>query len=179
MSQSIDQLAKNLNSDQFNIVNEQYSLPIKNQLIKQKGVFSYNYVNSFERLDEKELAKECFFNEMTNCEISDEQYNHAKLVWCTFDCNTLGEYTDVYLKSDVLILADIFENFRKTCHETYKLDPAHYYTLPGLSWDAMLKLTKIELELLTDIDMIHFFKREYEEVFVNVQNDILKQIINL
>ncbi|KAJ8982690.1 hypothetical protein NQ317_013162 [Molorchus minor] len=71
----------------------------------------------------------------------------------------LGDYSDLYLKADVLLLCDVFENFRKISLEKHKLDPAHYYTAPGLSWDSMLKLTKIELELLTDIDMIAFFKK--------------------
>ena len=66
---------------------------------------------------------------------------------------TLGEYHDLYLKSDVLLLADVFENFRETCFQYYKLDPAHYYSAPGLSWNACLKMTGIELELISDVDM--------------------------
>ena len=68
----------------------------------------------------------------------------------------MGQYHDLYLKSDILSLADVFENFRKTCLEYYKLDPAHYYTSPGLSWDSMLKMTDIKLELMHDIDMYQF-----------------------
>ena len=70
-----------------------------------------------------------------------------------FQCNTLGDYHDIYIKTDVLILADVFENFRILCLETYKLDPAHYFTSPGLSWDAMLKYTKVNLQLIEDVDM--------------------------
>ena len=65
----------------------------------------------------------------------------------------MGDYHDLYLKSDVLILADVFENFRKTGKEYYNLDPAHYFSCPGFAWDAMLKMTDINLELITDIDM--------------------------
>ena len=71
----------------------------------------------------------------------------------------MGEYHDLYLGSDVLLLADVFESFRKTCLQYYKLDPCHYFTSPGLSWDAMLKMTNIKLELMTDIDMFQFIKK--------------------
>ena len=71
----------------------------------------------------------------------------------------MGEYHEYHLKSDVLLLADIFENFKKTCLQYYKLDPCHYFTSPGLSWDAMLKMTNIKLELMTDIDMFEFIEK--------------------
>ena len=70
-----------------------------------------------------------------------------------FKIRNLGEYHDLYLKTDVLLLADVFENFRKTCLNHYRLDSSHYMTLPGLSWDAMLKMTKINLDVISDIDM--------------------------
>ena len=71
----------------------------------------------------------------------------------------MGDYHDVYLKADVLLLADVFENFRKTCLEYYKLDPAHYFTAPGLSWDAMLKMTNVKLDLISDVDMHQFVEK--------------------
>lgn len=76
-----------------------------------------------------------------------------------FNLKTLGEYSDLYLKTDVLLLADVFENFRETCLNIYKLDPANYYTCPGLSWDAMLLYTNVEIELITDVDMLLFVER--------------------
>ena len=66
----------------------------------------------------------------------------------------MGEYHDLYLKTDVLLLADVMENFRKLCEENYELDPAHFFTVPGMAWDAMLKITGIKLELLEDVDML-------------------------
>ena len=71
----------------------------------------------------------------------------------------MGDYHDLYLKFDILLLADVFENFRSTCLQYYKLDPCHYVTSPGLSWDAMLKMTDIKLELMTDIDMFQFVEK--------------------
>ena len=91
--------------------------------------------------------------------ISDEDYKHAQHVWNTFSLKNMGEYHDLYLASDILLLADVFENFRKTCLEYYKLDPCHYFTSPGLSWDAMLKMTGIELELMTNINMFQFIEK--------------------
>ena len=76
-----------------------------------------------------------------------------------FDIKTMDEYHDLYLKSDVLLLADVFESFRKTCLQYYKLDPCHYFTSPGLSWDATLKMTNIKLELMTNVDMFQFIEK--------------------
>ena len=111
-------------------------------------------------MEEKESpSKEDFYSKLTECGITDTEYNHAKTVRNTFNISTLGEYSDIYLKTDVLLLADVFENFQTTCFEAYGLDPAHYYTTPGLTWDAMLKCTQVELQLLTDIDMLMFIER--------------------
>ena len=71
----------------------------------------------------------------------------------------MGEYHDLYLKTDVLLLADVFESFRKTSLEYYELDPCHYYTAPGMAWDAALKLTKVKLDLITDPDMYLMFEK--------------------
>ena len=103
--------------------------------------------------------KKNFIYVLNNEHISDEDYKHTQNVWNTFSLKNMGEYHDLYLKSDILLLADVFENFRKTCLEYYKLDPCHYFTSPGLSWDAMLKMTNIKLELITDIDMFQFIEK--------------------
>jgi len=86
-------------------------------------------------------------------------YLYEQEVWATFGCQTMGDYHDLYVATDVVLLADVFKNFRKVCQGKYGLDPAHYYSAPGLSWDALLKKTGVELELLTDLDMHLFIER--------------------
>ena len=131
----------------------------KLDLMARKGVYHYDYIDGFDKFNKKLPPKEEFYNILNNKHMSDEDYKHAQNVWDAFSLKNLGEYHDLYLASDVLLLADVFENFRKTCLEYYKLDPCHYFTSPGLSWDAMLKMTGIELELMTDIDMFQFIEK--------------------
>ena len=131
----------------------------KLDLMVRKGVYPYDYMDSFDKFDEKLPPKEEFHSILNDEHISDEDYKRTQNVWNTFSLKTMGEYHDLYLKSDILLLADVFENFRKTCLEYYKLDPCHYFTSPGLSWDAMLKMTGIKLELMVDIDMFQFIEK--------------------
>ena len=155
---SLAYLVKNLKSSDFKNLNR----VIKNNssLLTRKGVYPYDYVTSFNKLEEKKLpSKEDFYSKLYDEKISDEDYQHAIKVWNTFDCQTLQDYHDLYLKTDVLLLADVFENFRKTCLKHYKLDPCHYYTAPGLAWDTCLKETKQKLQLLKDYDMLMMFKQ--------------------
>ena len=128
------------------------------ELLTRKGVFPYEYIDCVEKLqDTRLLPRELFFSSLTGDTVSESDY--AANIWKRFSIRTLGEYSDLYLKTDVLLLADIFENFRESCVASYGLDPAHYYTLPGFTWDAMLKHTRIRFELLTDIDMVMFIER--------------------
>ena len=128
--------------------------------MKQKGVYPYDYMDSFKRFSEKKLPnKDDFYSILNDEHISETQYVHAIKVWNTFKLKNMGEYHDLYSKSDVLLLVDVFESFRKTCKQYYKLDPCHYFTSPGLSWDAMLKMTDMKLELLVDIDMFRFIEK--------------------
>ena len=83
-----------------------------------------------------------------------KEYKFVKTLWQEFKIKNLGEFHDLYLTIDTLLLADIFENFRDVCMEIYNLDPCYYFTAPGLSWDAMLKHTKVNLEIIKDYDMI-------------------------
>ncbi|XP_031781108.1 uncharacterized protein LOC116416500 [Nasonia vitripennis] len=158
MASSLEKLAFYL--EKLSIAEEEFQLDYttdQTELLKRKGVFPYDYISCFDKLKETELpTKEEFYNKLNDSYISDDDYEHAKAVWQAFDIQTLGEYSDLYLKTDVLLHADVFENFRDNCLEAYGLDPAYYYTTPGLTWDAMLKYTNIELELLTDVDMLLF-----------------------
>ena len=130
----------------------------KLDLMSQKGVYPYDFMDSFDRFSEKLPPKEEFYSILNDEHVTDEDYKHAQNVWNTFNLKNMGEYHDLYLKSDILLLADVFENFRKTCLEYYKLDPCHF-TSPGLSWDAMLKMTNIKFELMTDVDMFQFIEK--------------------
>lgn len=126
-------------------------------LLNRKGVFPYEYIDEYAKLEEIALPqKESFFSSLTGTNISDADYIHAQNVWNEFGIQTLGEYSDLYLKTDVLLLADVFENFRNACIATHSLDPAHYFGAPGLSFDAMLKYTDVSIELFTDVDMLMF-----------------------
>ena len=150
----------------FQIFNHQISKILKKNiknnysLLARKGVYPYDYVTSIVKFKETKLPpKEAFYSKLYDEEISDEDYQHALNVWNTFKCQTLQDYHDLYLKTDVLLLADVFENFRKTSLKYYKLDPCHYYTVPGLAWDVCLKVTKQELQLLKDYDMLMMFEK--------------------
>ena len=112
-------------------------------------------MDSLDRLNETQLpSKNMFFSKLSGANISEKDYEHAQKVWSKFGMKTLRGYHSLYNKSDVLQLCDVFENFRDVCKKNYDLDPAWYYTAPGLSWDALLKITGVELELLTDPDML-------------------------
>ena len=155
---SLANLVGNLQPDDFHNTKEIMKDNI--ELLTRKGVYPYDYVSSLEKLSETQLpTKEKFYSKLNDEDISDEDYQHAQNVWNTFKCQSIRDYHDLYLKSDVLLLADVFENFRKTCLKHYKLDPAHYYTSPGLAWDACLKETGQQLELLCDYDMLMMFER--------------------
>ena len=123
-------------------------------LLTEKGVYPYDYMDSWEQFSETHLPpKESFYSKLTGTHISDKDYERANNVWEHFKIKNMGEYHDLYLQTDVFLLADVFENFRTMCIDYYGLDPAHYYTLANYAWDAMLKKTNIALEHITDLDM--------------------------
>ena len=127
----------------------------KIDLVSRKGVYPYEFMDDFEKFKKQSLPKKTsFFSRLKQEKISDEDFEHAQKVWKECKLKNMGDFHDLYLKTDVLLLADVMENFRKLCEKHYELDPAHFFTVPGMAWDAMLKITGIKLELLEDVDML-------------------------
>ena len=120
----------------------------------RKGVYPYEFMDGFEKFEKRLPKQTSFFSRLNQEKVSDEDFAHAQRVWKEFGCKNMGDFHDLYLLSDVLLLADVLESFRKLCEKHYELDPAHFFTTPGLAWDAMLKMTEIELELLGDVDQL-------------------------
>ena len=120
-----------------------------------KVVYPYEYMDGWDRFSEKALPdKDSFYSSLTMEDISKTDYVHANNVFKNFGMSNLGDYHDLYVRSDTLLLADIFENFRQSCLENYELDLPHFVSLPGLAWPACLKKTNVELELLKGYDML-------------------------
>ena len=143
MSSSLDRLVQNLaedNDNLFNNLKRVFKSDVQRKLLLRKGVFPYDYFDCAEKFEETELPpQKYFYSTLYQEDCTDKDYKHAQSVWKTFNCKTFGDFHDVYLRSDVVQLADVFENFRDMVLKTYRLDPAHYFTAPGLSWDAMLR----------------------------------------
>jgi len=124
------------------------------QIYLRKGVFPYDYLTNFDIFNETKLPpKEAFYSKLYDSNISDEDYKYAQYVWKVTNCKTFKDYHDIYLKTDVLLLADVFQNFRETAYKNYGLDPLWYYSTPGFAWDILFWKTKQELELITDPNM--------------------------
>ena len=127
----------------------------KFMVLLRKGVYPYEYMDEWDKFNEKKLpCKESFYSNLTMENISDTDYKHASNVFEKFNLNNLGDYHDLYVRSDTLLLADVLENFRNACLNNYELDPTHFVSLTGLAWQACLKKTNVELELITDYDLL-------------------------
>lgn len=160
LSSSLDKLVKTLHPNDFKNLRNYFVSKDEFDLVRRKGVYCYDYVDSMKRYEETELPpRSNFFNKLTSEHISEQEYEHAQKVWETFKINNLGEYTDLYLKCDVLLLADVFEKFRNIslCH--YQLDPCYYVSSPALSWDAMLLYTEVELDLISDVEIYQMLEK--------------------
>ena len=160
MSSSLDSLTKNLVIGGKKLFGfEDYS-ELQYDLLTRKGVYPYEYVNSWDRFNETQLPPiDAFYSNLNMSLISEEDYQHAQKVWEEFGICDLGNYHDLYLRTDVVMLANVYEAFRDTYLKHYSLDPVHFYTSPGLAWKACLKHTGNKLELLTDPDMLLMFEQ--------------------
>ena len=157
----------------FNHISRFWGCDKKFRLMIRKGVYPYEYMDGWRKFDETSLPpKDAFYSRLNMKGISDQDDEHAQQVWNTMEKKDLNCYHDTYLKTDVLLLADVFETFRNTCLGHYKLDPAHFYTAPGLAWQALLKTAagycengkgrkgcelcpdEFRLELLTDVNIL-------------------------
>nr|DAC81386.1 TPA_asm: PolB [Parasteatoda house spider adintovirus] len=156
---SLDKLVSNLGEDEFHVLSSQFS-PDQLPLLKRKGVYPYEYFNSMSKFNEIELPpRECFYNSLNEEDVSESDYSHARTVFQNFNMETLKDYHNLYVKTDTLLLADVFEKFRSLCLSHYEIDPAHVFTAPGLAWNACLKMTKVQLHLLTDPTMHLFIEK--------------------
>ena len=154
MSSSLEALVNNLPKDAFkNLL--KYFTPKQAELLKQKGFYPYEYMDSEEKFNDTKLPpREAFYSKLSGKGITEKDYEHAGDVWNIFKMKTFKEYHELYNITDVLLLADVFENFRDLCLKIYGLDPVYYFTAPQLAWDACLKMTSVKLELLSDEDML-------------------------
>ena len=124
-------------------------------LFLQKGVYPCEYMDGWKKFNETPLSvKEDFYSHLNMEDITNADYAHTKRVCKNFEIENLGEYHNLYVQSDRLLLAEVFENFQKMCLEIYELDPAKKFSARELAWQAALKKTKVKLDLLTDIDML-------------------------
>ena len=124
-------------------------------LLLRKGVYPYEYMDSWNRFSETSLPdKKDFYSRLNMKNITDIEYRHVMAVFKEFKMNNLGDYHDLYVQNDTLLLADIFENFRNMSLKTYELDPAYFVSLPGFAWHACLKITGVKLGLITDINVL-------------------------
>ena len=159
MSSSLEALVNNLPKDAFkNLL--KYFTPKQAEILKQKGFYPYEYMDSIEKFKDTEPPpQEVFYSKLSGRGISKKNYKHVWNVWNTFKMKTFKEYHELYNITDVLLLVDVFENFRDICLKIYGLDPVYYFTAPGLAWDACLKMTNIDLELLSDPNMLLMFEK--------------------
>ena len=158
---SLADLVDNLKSqgtDNFKRLRAYY--PDNYELLTEKGVFPYDLVTDFEVFSRTSLpSQDCFYNKLNEEGITDKDYARAQKTWDDLNCSTFLDYMETYVLTDALLLCDVFENFRNLCERYYKLDPCHYLSLPAFGMDAMLKMTGVELELFTDMDMYLFMEQ--------------------
>ena len=130
------------------------------KLLIKKGIYPYEYMTDWDKFKEMKLSlRESFYSKLNMSRVGNEDYEHVNRVWKEFRPKDCGEYHDLYLKTDVILLANVFDAFRKVCPKNYGLDPAHFYTASGLAWKACLKKMRKRPELLLDPDMLLMVER--------------------
>ncbi len=163
LSESLATLATNLKDKgdkYFFNLNKYVKNPQQRELLFRKGIFPYNYITDLNILKQKTLpTKDQFFNDLNHSHVTEKEYAHAQLVWEAFKCKSLGDYLEVYLLTDVLLLADVFENFRGNCLKDYELDPAHYFSGAQFTFDAFLLKSQESLELISDVNQYLMFQK--------------------
>ena len=178
MNSSLDVLVKNLSNDDFKHLSQEFSGEFL-KLVKQNGVYPYEYMDSFKKFFNDKLPDRCeYFSSLKDDCFSKKDYLHAIDVWIMFKMNTMGDSHDLYLEADVLSLADIFEKFTNMCSQYYGLDSCHYFSSHGLNWDAMLKMTEIKLKLISNTDMCLFVEKGTRGGILILLRDTVKPIIN-
>ena len=160
MISSLDALVKNLLGNDFKYLFQECIGDLL-ELVNQKGVYPYEYVDSYEKFFENKLPDRCeLFKSLKDEFSSEKDYLDAINVWNTFKMNRISDFHDLYLKPDVLLFLVVFEKFSNTYLEYYWVDPSHYFISHDLSWDTFLIMTGIELELISDTDMHLFIEKE-------------------
>ena len=162
LSSSLEKLVestKKEDKDAFIQLKKHYPNDKQFELLLRKGVYFYDYASSFKVFQQPSLPdKQHFFNTLKDEDISAKDYNHAKAVFKEFKCKNLLEYMELYVATDTILLADVFEHFRNLAIESYGLDPLHYVSLPSFGRDAMLKQTGVEIELISDVEVLNLIK---------------------
>ena len=190
MATSLDSLTRNLvgtcappsgDGKGENLFGFENYLELQYELLTRKGMYPYEYMSSsWDRFEDNELPPiESFYSSLNMSKINESDYKHAQRVWEEFGVRNIGDYHDLYLRTDVLLLANVFEAFRDTCLKHYSLDPAHFYMAPGLAWKACLKKTGVRLVLLMDTDMLLMFERGIRGEITQVVHRYALAIINI
>ena len=160
LTSSLDTLSQNLSDEQKKPFFKPFFKDDEIELLLKKGALPYEYLSSAEKFNETELPPiEKFFSKLTSKSLDAETYDRLKTIWSVFGCKNIGDFHDIYLRTDVILLTAIFENFRKMSMEEFKLDPAHFFSAPGLSWMAALKVTRVSMDFIKDIDMMLMIER--------------------
>ena len=170
MNSSLDKLVKNMSDEDFKYLVEEFGSE-NLELLKQKGDYPYEYMNSFERFNEEKLpARKYFYSSTKDGKIGDDgkisdshisvkDYLTCEKIWDKFEMKNMGDYHNHYLKKDVLLSADVFEKFIDTCFKYYERDPCRYFSSPGFSQDTILKMTVGKFEKISDIDKYLFIEK--------------------